>query len=322
MTYLKGIDLSHHNGTNLNFNFIRDNFDFVICKAGGQEDQSYTYYTHSTFHYHRQGIVNPNRGWYWFNGNKGTPAGGGAAFGNLLNANSIPETDIVVLDIEDFANGPAWTPSQAYAFFTALLSVRPNARMFAYMNGYTERSFNWSSIINLGVKLWIANWGANNGLVPTTQPIPRYWSDWSIWQYTAKGCLVEDCVTMGNAITGLDVNIAKADAFSYGPRPDPETVAELVAVGHLVKIAGIMYDVKKTSSTSYTLTQVVPPVTAELNLKDEPLYNSSISVRPSRKVTGKYWYWDQKTVKGRRRITNQKDRVGKLGQVTGWIQVR
>ena len=56
-----------------------------------------------------------------------------------------------------------------------------------------------------------------------------------------------------------------------------------------------------------------------IRLSAAPLYASSTAKVPSTHVTGTYYLWDNKMVKGRIRITNVKSRVGKDGQVTGWI---
>ena len=61
-------------------------------------------------------------------------------------------------------------------------------------------------------------------------------------------------------------------------------------------------------------------VGASVALVNEPLYVSSTTKTVSSKVTGTYYYWDATIVNGRIRITNSKDRIGKAGQVTGWIK--
>lgn len=58
---------------------------------------------------------------------------------------------------------------------------------------------------------------------------------------------------------------------------------------------------------------------AELLLTRCPLYVASTSTSASGNVTGTYWLWDDERIGGRVRITNAADRVGKAGQVTGWI---
>ena len=59
-----------------------------------------------------------------------------------------------------------------------------------------------------------------------------------------------------------------------------------------------------------------------VKLTNEPLYSTATSKTPANHVTGTYYYWDDETVSGRRRITNRKDRIGVAGQVTGWINAR
>lgn len=58
---------------------------------------------------------------------------------------------------------------------------------------------------------------------------------------------------------------------------------------------------------------------AELHLTRCPLYVASTATSAAGTVTGTYWLWDNEQIGGRVRITNAADRVGKAGQVTGWI---
>ena len=74
---------------------------------------------------------------------------------------------------------------------------------------------------------------------------------------------------------------------------------------------------------TYTGEDKPAPVPSEaLSLKDEPLYAASDSKRRSGTVTGTYYRWDKEAVNGRIRITNKKENIGKIGQVTGWIAAR
>lgn len=63
------------------------------------------------------------------------------------------------------------------------------------------------------------------------------------------------------------------------------------------------------------------PATSSIKLSNEPLYASATAKEAAGKVSGTYYYWDSQVVNGRRRITNAKSRIGKAGQVTGWIAV-
>lgn len=58
---------------------------------------------------------------------------------------------------------------------------------------------------------------------------------------------------------------------------------------------------------------------AEVRLSGTKLYSNSTTKVPAARVTGTYYLWDNRIVKGRVRITNSKTRVGLKGQITGWI---
>lgn len=60
---------------------------------------------------------------------------------------------------------------------------------------------------------------------------------------------------------------------------------------------------------------------AAVALKNTKVYYTSTSASASFTKTGTYYLWDSSVVKGRIRITNAKSRVGKSGQVTGWVNV-
>lgn len=60
---------------------------------------------------------------------------------------------------------------------------------------------------------------------------------------------------------------------------------------------------------------------AQLSLHRCPLYVGSTATSASGTVTGTYYLWDNEQIGGRVRITNAAERVGKAGQVTGWINV-
>lgn len=56
-------------------------------------------------------------------------------------------------------------------------------------------------------------------------------------------------------------------------------------------------------------------------LNNTNCYVSSTASSSSGKKTGTYYLWDSSVKSGRIRITNAKSRVGKSGQVTGWVNV-
>ena len=171
--------------------------------------------------------------------------------------------------------------------------------------------------------LWLAQWGVN-------QPSMAC----GLWQYTSDGKL--------NGYSGrLDVNIAYKDypkiitEMSKPTHPTnpldvftDEQLAEKVwanefGTGNARKKAlGDRYEavqaiVNKQAKEKQTLT-----AGAIVRLVKEPLYQTSTAKNAVNTISGTYYYWDDKVVNGRRRITNQKNRVGKLNQITGWIKAR
>lgn len=56
-----------------------------------------------------------------------------------------------------------------------------------------------------------------------------------------------------------------------------------------------------------------------IKLDRTPLYISSTAVNPYSVRSGNYFIWSDEVVNGRIRITNDPDRIGVSGQVTGWI---
>ena len=75
--------------------------------------------------------------------------------------------------------------------------------------------------------LWVAAWGDNNGLVPTTQPKTDRWSRWTFWQYTSNARVpgistqVDD-----NIFSGTPAELAALGGGAAPPPADP--LAELV----------------------------------------------------------------------------------------------
>lgn len=50
-----------------------------------------------------------------------------------------------------------------------------------------------------------------------------------------------------------------------------------------------------------------------------PLYISSSAMRPAATVTGTYYRWDNRVLRGRARITSDPTYIGQSGKVTGWV---
>lgn len=52
-----------------------------------------------------------------------------------------------------------------------------------------------------------------------------------------------------------------------------------------------------------------------------PVYARHTSVKPSLKKSGDFYLWDDKVVNNRIRVTNDKNKVGVIGYITGWVDV-
>lgn len=86
------------------------------------------------------------------------------------------------------------------------------------------------------------------------------------------------------------------------------------------------FSVARSTVRLGSYTSVKRPATAlvagaELHLQRVPLYVSSTAVSAAGTASGTYYVWSAEPADGRVRITNQADRVGQAGQVTGWISV-
>lgn len=61
-----------------------------------------------------------------------------------------------------------------------------------YMSASVMRSADWSSVVKADYGLWVANYGANNGIANESAfnkyPL-KYWSFYALWQYTSVGRL-------------------------------------------------------------------------------------------------------------------------------------
>ena len=96
----------------------------------------------------------------------------------------------------------------------------------------------------------------------------------------------------------------------------------------LCEICGVKYRATNapTDESSKPATVVKPTTNAAspraFSLNKEPLYAASTSKTPSGTATGRYYRWDNKTLRGRVRITTSPDYVGVAGKVTGWVDAK
>ena len=125
------------------------------------------------------------------------------------------------------------------------------------------------------------------------------------------------CVTLYDELFFHD-NAEDCKRFHEGGM---QIIAEETVQG-ICAVFGVKYVAPGKPAEKPTEKPVEHKAGEELFLRDHALYVSSTAKDPVRKITGDYWIYDGKAVRGRYRITNRPDRVGKtpVGKnVTGWV---
>jgi lysozyme len=101
------------------------------------------------------------------------------------------------------------SPAKVMAWVQQVRSrLGADANMYVYMSSSVTRAYNWSAVAASGVKLWVANYGSNNGAYHGS-PSVAYWDKWLIHQYTSVG---RRPGYNGN----LDMNVARQGAWGDG----------------------------------------------------------------------------------------------------------
>lgn len=80
------------------------------------------------------------------------------------------------------------------------------------------------------------------------------------------------------------------------------------------------YDAEETKITTTATTTSISKGKA-INLNATPIYKNATTSAVSASKTGTYYIWSEEIINKRVRITNTANKVGKAGQVTGWVNV-
>jgi LysM repeat protein len=220
-----GHDISRWQGT-INVSALGS---FVIVKAGGS-DIGY-YYTDPMYARNAKAVraAGKQLGHYYYNG-YADPTGAANSFVNGLV--SYQPGDPLVYDAEE---SRFVSPAKVQAWVQQVRArLGSNANVYVYMSSSVTRAYNWSSVAASGVKLWVANYGRNDGGYHGS-PSVAYWDRWLIHQYTSVGRV--------NGYNGsLDTNLARSDAFGNGsatnvvpvPTPVVSTVPHGTYLGYSV----------------------------------------------------------------------------------------
>lgn len=177
---------------------------FVAVKAGGSNSGLYTDSKYVR-HVSRARAAGMKIGHYWFNGNEAGVTQSANYF--VDNLNGYTGDDLLVLDIENEGSMAAWSPGEAVEFFNVVRSRLPNAKLFVYMSSSVTRG-GWEPVKNMGIGLWVAQYGNNNGVAGTPPTNLGPWgNDWDIWQFTSEAILP-------GYGARLDANLAKDSIFT------------------------------------------------------------------------------------------------------------
>lgn len=190
--YLKGIDLSHHNGS-VNFQKLAEEGNtFVILKIGGSDAGLYK---DSKFdqYYRKAKTAGINVGAYYYVG-KDIKNNYAAVLDHIRTLlESVQLEYPFYLDIESTTEaGKIDTTTRAVFILRELEKLKYFVGVYASdISGFKEK-LNLNSLQDF--TLWVARYGKE----------PQYVKNWDIWQYTEKGISAS---TMSN----VDKDYAKRD---------------------------------------------------------------------------------------------------------------
>lgn len=161
--------------------------DGAFVKASGANDGLYIAGGYATLS-SKARIAFKNVGHYFFNG----PGDARVHADYFIDHIAYVPGDALALDIEDETNAAgvkvtdAYTTAQALAFCQRVFD-RLGVVPILYMSAALARGRDWSALVALGAKLWVASWGANTGSPGTPPDIGSSWGEWTMWQYTSNG---------------------------------------------------------------------------------------------------------------------------------------
>jgi GH25 family lysozyme M1 (1,4-beta-N-acetylmuramidase) len=212
-----GHDISRWQG-NINISALGS---FVIVKAGGS-DIGY-YYTDPMYARNAQAVraAGKQLGHYYYNGYANPTATANSFVNSLVGYQA---GDPLVYDAEE---SRFVSPAKVMAWVQQVRArLGATANVYVYMSSSVTRAYNWSSVAASGVKLWVANYGSNNGAYHGS-PSVAYWDKWLIHQYTSVG-------RVSGYNGSLDTNLARSGAFGNGTTTTtvPVTVTTVSTVPH------------------------------------------------------------------------------------------
>ncbi|WP_336647514.1 peptidoglycan-binding protein [Microbacterium sp. MMO-10] len=180
---------------------------------------------------------------YWFNGQDASVSDQVNFLVDMLKATPLQAGELVMWDAEpEESNGVvytrAWTPAEVVtAAQRAVARGVPFSQQLIYLNSaQTTGSVDWSPVVDLGIRLVVADYWANDG-TPGGMPLVGFWPREQIhaWQFTSQGKL-------GTYSGDLDLNT--------GDLRRVWTVADLQAALNIANGAALVVDNRKGAKTN------------------------------------------------------------------------
>lgn len=162
----------------------------VIIKAGGGDDGVYKSSYHDQQAGAAFGILPRDR--YWFNGEDGSVEAQMDFYANILagaGGVALAAGEEPWYDVESEAGETRWTPAQVVEAANRLTSHGFGPKgTGVYMSSSVTQAEDWQPVVDLGLDLWVAQYGTNNGQQQGSPQI-SYWKTYKYWQYTSVGHL-------------------------------------------------------------------------------------------------------------------------------------
>ena len=180
---------------------------------------------------------------------------------------------------------------------------------------------------------WIAYTDAKNAVggeskptpKPTPKPVPKPTPKPVVKEFK-KGDYVKFAggkhYVASQSDTGFNVKASRAYVINVAKgAKHPYCIRAVNSGNHWTAGVYGWVDANTVSDDSSTPTNNVVTIKngTKLNLKNVALYGSSSSKSKSSTKTGVYYIWNTAVINDKVRITNAPSRVGKAGQITGWI---
>lgn len=176
--------------------------DFVIMKVGGSDIGRQYKDPQLDNTLSKVRALGKQAGYYWYNG-YGSATEDAKAFVSYL-AGRYRCGEPVAYDSEE---SRFISPAKTHEFLTEVSNLLgwDCVNRYTYMSSSVSKSYNWSSVATIS-KLWVANYGTNNGAYQYS-PSVGYWPSWNIHQYTSVG-------RISSYSGSIDLNRARTGAWT------------------------------------------------------------------------------------------------------------